>query len=425
MILDDPARASFTSWLYRPYIDLKPVAPEGNPQTKGLLMALASVEAESDEYPRVHGLFTPSLRVEMVRQARLPEFHLHDPLNLPMVHRTPQWQTLCANLAFDERAPLAQKQRVRVFWLLHRLHLHRAVLDYSQHDELADIAFIRGMSRYALYLDSAGALDTNDLLRAVNNSSKGSWPAIEATYVLAAIAAKETGDPEQVRPWADEHNSQIAHATLDDHTEAKLKSRFWRVDAFVPMLAGRHKEMVKEMDAAEVWAMQMHTDTPEHAAEASAVACALWESRTKEALLLGDLDLAEERARRYVRHGPLFPTAHTTLGQVLVERKKYGEAIDAYRAAARYGPPGSEIARFMIGQCWEQVGAPEAARDAYLSALDLDPQGVASLEQLILVARQLDDRMLAEWVASRLAALSGTDPRELQPYQQYEGALGT
>lgn len=424
MILDDPARASFTSWLYRPYIDLTPEAPEGNPQTKGLLMALASVESESDDYPRVHGLFTPSLRVAMVRQARLPEFHLHDPLDLPIELHTPQWAMLCGNLN-DRR--LAPKQRVRVLWLLHRLHLHRAVLKHSREDESADIAFIRGMARYALYLDGEGIFYTRELEWAANNSPKGSWAAIEATYYLAAIAAKATVvHPEHVQRWANEHGIQIAHADLDDHTDAKLRSRYWRVHAFVPMLEGDHDRMVAEMDAAEVWAMSMHTDTPEHAAEASAVACALWESRTKEALLLGNLDLAEERARRYVREGPLFSQAHTTLGQVLAEQKKYAKAIDAYRAAARYGPPGSEIAWFMIGQCWEQIGVPEAARDAYLSALDLDPMGISSLEQLVIVARQLGDRMLADWAGSRLATLAANTNAILagKPYQEYEGALG-
>jgi tetratricopeptide (TPR) repeat protein len=429
--IEDPARASFTSWLYRPYIDLTPVDRGGNPQVPGLLYALASVE-ESTDYPRLHAVYPPSLREAIVREARLPEYHLQDPLALPGELRTSHWERLCAYLA--EFSAIATSEQARVLWLLHRMHLHHAILRYAPapardelglSESLAQIAFMRGMARLALYQDGEGELDTSELELVANGAPPGQWAVIEATYLLAAVAAKTRSDVNELQQWLAQHRRQIELARADEHTDAKLRSRYHRVYAFVPQLSGDLSRMTEEMERATEWAEMMRRDTAEEEAESNVLACALWESRAKEALLHGDLELAEERVRRYVSHAPLDPQAHLDLGQVLVERGELNEAVTAYRAAALCGPPGTEVAWFMLGQCWEQLDEPEAARDAYLAALDLDPLGVASLEQLVSVARSLGDSVVVRWAEERLNVLGTADPDELLPYQRYEGALGS
>jgi len=426
----DPVRASLTSWLYRPYIDLTPTGPDGNPQTVGLLFALAAVERDAN-YPRLHGLYPASFREAILRQARFPEYQLHDPLDLPEELWTSQWETLCAKLQeFDALAP---EQRLRVLWLLHRMHLHHAILRYApavEPDELkfsesaAAMTFIRGTARLALHYDGESDLDTSDLELVAEYAPPGQWSVVEATYYLSAVTAKKKGNVEEVRHWTDLHRRQIEATAADEHTSAKLWSRYHRVRAFVPQLAGDRAGMTAEMDRAEEWAEAMSRETWRQEAEANVLSCALWESRTKEALVLGDLELAEERVRRCIAFAPLDPQPRLDLGQVLVERGEYEKAADAYRVAAHYGPPATEVALFMLGQCLEKLGNLHAARDAYLSALELDPLGVASLEQLVSVAKTLDDYVVAQWALGRLEALGTVESEELLPYQKYEGSLG-
>jgi tetratricopeptide (TPR) repeat protein len=429
--VDDPTRASFTAWLYRPYIDLTPAAPPGNPQTAGLLYAVHAVEHDVDT-ARIHGLYAPSFRDAILRQSRFTEYEVDDPVDLPSNLRSTQWETLAANLS--ELDALPPEKRVRTLWLLHRLHLHYAILRYAPAlgpDEIrsaegAAMAFIRGTARLALHFDGETELDTTELELVVQHAPAGDWAAVEATYYLSAVTAKRKGDAAGVERWTDAHRAQIQAAERDEHTNAKLWSRYHRVRAFVPQLNGDHAGMTAEMDKAQEWAERMSRDTAEREAEANVLAYALWESRTKEALLLGDRDLAEERVRRCIEFAPLDPQAWLDLGQVLVERDDFAGAADAYRTAARFGPPATEAALFMLGQCLEQLGDSEAARDAYLHALDLDPLGVSSLEQLAGLAETPNaaDGVVSTWARNRLHELGEAEEAELRPYQQYEGTLG-
>lgn len=407
--MDD--RATFTSWLYRPYIDLTPEAPEGNPQTAGLLLALAAVEGD-EHYPRIHGLYPPSIRLDLVVQARLPEYAVSDPLDLPRDLWTPQWEMLCEHL----KTPGTSEQRNRVLWLLHRLHLHHAVLHYAEDDRLHyaqddrtfDALFIRGSSRLALYHDDLTDLDTSEFEYVAYRAPEGSWAAVEATYFLTQIAATRKRDVEETRAWAAAHliqvkkASQIADSFSDHHTAVKLWSRYHRVHAFVPMLYRQREAMVDEMDRAESYHAMMSTDTPEQEAETSVLGSALFESRAKEASMLDDLAEAEAHARRFVALAPLDPLSHTCLGQVLNKIGRFDEARESWRLAARYGPPGTATSWFMVGKCSEHLGEHDAACDAYLLALELDPLGIGSLERLI----EVGDTITKRWAEERLAALS-------------------
>jgi hypothetical protein len=71
----------------------------------------------------------------------------------------------------------------------------------------------------------------------------------------------------------------------------------------------------------------------------------------------------------------------------------------------------------------------ERACDAYLTALQLDPLGVSSLERLAEVCNEIGTPALASWSRTRLKELRGEqsaapDASRLAAYQQYAGHLG-
>jgi tetratricopeptide (TPR) repeat protein len=187
--------------------------------------------------------------------------------------------------------------------------------------------------------------------------------------------------------------------------------------------------MSAEMDAAEAWAEQMRRDTPETAAEWRALTGAICESRTKEALVLGKLDVAERWARRGVERGPSDPRAYLELGQVLIEQERVEDALANYRMAVRFGPPGTEIGWFMAGQCLELLDRREEACDAYLAALAIDPLAISAAERLSELASGLSADVGA-WARTtaeslrQLKAERGRTTETVRPYQRYAGVLG-
>src|SRR4029450_12201460 len=99
-------------------------------------------------------------------------------------------------------------------------------------------------------------------------------------------------DRERLERWLAEQRRQIDYAEVDDHTRCKLWSRYHRIHAFVPQFNRDLAGIAADMDLAETWAERMRRDTPETRAEWSLLILGINESRTKEALLLGKLDVA-------------------------------------------------------------------------------------------------------------------------------------
>ena len=130
------------------------------------------------------------------------------------------------------------------------------------------------------------------------------------------------------------------------------------------------------------------------------------QSRTKEAIWLGDLDLAEQRARRMIEVDPLDPRARMEVGEVLVSKGDIVQAAEFYRSAAELGPPGTAIAWFMAGQCYESLDDPEHASDCYLATLRVDPLGISAAERLVDITKLTGNTALNRWAEIRLQELT-------------------
>jgi tetratricopeptide (TPR) repeat protein len=248
---------------------------------------------------------------------------------------------------------------------------------------------------------------------------------------LAVRNAKRGADVKTASYWLDLHGQEIqwARPKLGEPTFTQLMSRHHRAMGFLPQLSGDREGVIREMDLCHQYAERMPHDTFEQCMAADELLFAALESRIKEALWLGDLDAAEQRARRLVELWPQDPQARDHLGQVLVEQERVEEALDAYFSSARIGAPGAEAAWFMAGQCYEALDLPERACDAYLTALRLDPLGISCLERLAEVADSVASPMLASWSRGRLADLHAQQSAvhnrpQLAAYQQYAGHLG-
>jgi tetratricopeptide (TPR) repeat protein len=267
---------------------------------------------------------------------------------------------------------------------------------------------MRGISQISL----ADNPDTLDLEWVANETALGERPAIEATYFLAAAEAKGTSpDLGDLGYWVSEHHKQISAADAEPHDRAKWWSRYYRVQAFIPQFEKDKKGVTFALNRAQMFADEMRDGV-----EKQTLQMALAETRTEEALMLGDTALALERANRYVELNPLNPEAYLKLGKVLATGAEHASAAKAYLKAAQYCPPKTEIVKFSLGYCYEQLGMLTEAQDAYLDALNSDPEGYSSLEQLIEVAGRLKNHVLKDWAKQRLDDLEIV-PDEPKPYQ--------
>lgn len=400
---------SFTAWIYQSYLNLTEGSGDlgGNPQTEGLVLAKRAYFEEDDEIPRIHGLFTPSTRVALVNQARTPQFHAVVPSDVKKEFRTPAWEDLAERYA--NFRSLNAKQQARLLWLLHRLHMHHAILRLDA-EATADNDYIYALALFAVSLDEAKEPEIDALVHVFRNYP-GTWASVEATYHLAAHYGKMKRDLRMTEIWAGVHKTEImtygVDSAADPHTAAKLFSRYNRVYAFVPQLQGNYEEMTRIMDAAESFAGAMYSEvSDEQRTEKDVIHCALYESRAKEALLIGDKSKALKYADKFVGIAPRFPLAHMCRGQVLGEMECWSEASEAFRLAALYGPPCTERALFYRGNCFEQMNRPDIARDCYLASLDSNPYSDAAYFDLQRVATAIGDSDIAEWARLNFNAIT-------------------
>lgn len=154
----------------------------------------------------------------------------------------------------------------------------------------------------------------------------------------------------------------------------------------------------------------------------------VFESRTKEAISLDDYSLAELRGRQFIEMCPTDSRARLNLGQVLLAQQKIEEALKHYRTACLLGPPGSEVAWFMLGQCYEALDQIDDAYRAYAMSLHFDPDGIFSREALIGILKKHRNRepefeVIKNWADELTmeyeATVDKSNPnRDVKPYQR-------
>jgi tetratricopeptide (TPR) repeat protein len=427
----------FTAFLYRPYFDLGPVAASGPVAAWGVEFACRAVIEQTD-YPWMYAEYPPSFRDRLIQLTGLTEYRVHDARELPADLRTERWQMLCEHV--EDMHSLTTAAQARVARLLGKLGLYEFLLEIvdppsdaeiANSDASAELAYLRALADFLIDEDHAASHDEVEFERIATRAPRGSHVRILALNHLAVRQAKGSADVERAGYWLELHGEEIerARSIHGEAMYARLMSRHHRAKGFLPQLGGDRLGVVREMDLCQQFAERVPRDAFTQRIAADELLFAALESRTKEALWLGDLDAAEERARRLVGLWPMDPLAHDHLGQVLVERERIEEALGAYLSAARIGAPSAEADWFMAGQCYEALELLERACDAYLTAVRLDPLGMSSLERLAEVAEDIRQPELATWSRARLRELQGqrmiaAARPQLAAYQQYRGKLG-
>lgn len=405
------------AWLLRPYLDL---GGDGGPVHARATASLGGTLLDDDGPERpFQGNTHSELRPRLLAEVARPGYDVDWPPDLPDDLRTPRWDALVEGVAGWAAAP--PMRRLKVVGLLNRLGLWHATLrlvpapsvaDVESDDEVAALALPRIVAAFKV----GGAAVKDDVERTFAAvATRASSPALRLSAAVNLVVhhAKLGGAPATVARWADvaaRARAAVDAAGTEPGTgagfDAIAASAYLRGVSYLPFLDGRPQEAAAMLDDAEALAREALAD-PAARLHAEENLHAVLETRSKEALAAGDLDLALQRAIALTDHDPLDAKVWAQRGDIEAAAGSTTSALASYRRAARLGAPATGAAWRKAGTCWERLGDQRAARDAFLRAVDADAGDLAALLGAHRSAKALSDVPVLRWATSRLQDLTG------------------
>ncbi len=408
-LVQEGSQHRFSTWLLRPFIDLGP-CDLGPLYARGIECYWRAFADPGEPAFALQRTLPPAFRKQLIGMVPDAAYDVDDPRELPTVLRTPRWQSMCA--ALDGWDALPTEQRFRLVVLMHSLCLYKPVLSLvpplgsgaiARDAAALDLDYWRASACYALDLPDQTSdygfadLSVFELLAARTTDAVPT--AFNAALKIFVHKAKTGAPLDELETWAVrlEHALVDARPRVDAFTEMLLTSRYYRAIGFLPQRRGDRAEVVRQMDLAERHALTMTPATDAQELLYLENLHPLMESRTKEALWLGDRDLALTRARRVVELDPYDSKAWAELGEIRMLRKEWASAAECYVTAAMLGPPASAVGRHMAGLCFRELGQDLLAAFFFKETLEVDPFGISPRDEIRGLPDSAVVRALKEW----------------------------
>jgi tetratricopeptide (TPR) repeat protein len=385
-------------WMLRPYLDLTPVGA-GPLHVQCIEQGWCAFADETRPPFLPQRAMPPGFRLQLGEEAGAP-YALSDPRELPEHLRSSRWETLCQSL--DNWSDLQRDQQCRLASFLHSMCMYRLMLTlipeagvsagFNFADDF-DLMFWRTSASFlSKLLKRTSHYEYEDMAvfqRIALNALDVVPVGFNATAKIFVHKAKTRAAVSELVERGNllEKALLIATSSMDEFTAGLYTSRFYRGIGFLPQRNGDKGEVIRLMDLAEFHARKMKPATAAQAVLYRENMHALLESRTKEALWLGDKDLALARALGVVEVDPFDSKAWAEVGQVRFLREEWRKASEAYAAAAMLGPPASAVGRYMAGACLRKLDLHLLSALLFKDTLEIDPLGISPREQI----RELPD----------------------------------
>ena len=403
------AAQTLSSWLLRSYIDLQPTPCQGILHPHGVDQALR-VLTHGDAPPQLQAVLMPSFRSALLRKVGLAHHAVADPRRLPLAERSARWHLVCDYLAAI--GALCTQDVLHVLQLLRKLCMYEGVLIYapevatpalSQDETWAQVAYLRAQATHVLQQDAGELPCEAAYARVAQHAPRGGAAQLGSLQQLCLHSVKHARDRGRLRHWMSQYETALEG--LEDRvaplTAALTRSRFHRMAAWGSYMDTHRSGVHAALNRAEACVHASRARTPEEELARQEALFPILEARTKEAQWLHDAALAQTRVRQLVDLCPLDARARLLCGEVLLAAGNVLGAMSEYRWATRLAPPGEEIAWFMLGQCHEVLGHADAAFDAYLHALSIDPGAVSATRRLRTLVKNLMPGGVGVWVKAQ------------------------
>lgn len=403
------ARPSLAVSLLRPFVDLEPCR-RGPLYARGLQQYWTAFIDPARPRFVLQRTLPRTFRTEFLREAGLLAYRGDDPREVGAGLRSARWNVICE--ALDTWAELTPDRRCRLVLLLHALCFYSLITHLvpdgsrariSGGADQAELAYWRASARYVLGLPDRVAnyvnADLSEFEHIVATVPPDESVAFNAALKVFTHKAKAGAPADELVVWRTrtERRLDLVAAKVGDFLQGLLCSRFWRAAAFIPQREGTRRELVRMMDLAEHHARAMVPAGDAQELLYFENLHPMMESRVKEALWLGDFDLALERALYVVGLDTYDSRAWLELGQVRLRRKEPALAAEAYAVAAMLGHPSTAIARHMAGLCFRDLAQPLLAAFFFNAALDIDPRATSSHEEIHALPGAPVLEALKEW----------------------------
>src|SRR5258708_2856642 len=314
--------------------------------------------------PVLQRVLPDGFRQELALLAIGDHVAVKDPREVPKEARANRWNQPFE--LFDHYGKLAIRGRANVHWLLISLSFSSLVGDLASTESVhldvrneTDCRYLFSVAtaRYIQHFEVDGSYEVKEFEFLATGAPKGSSVRFNSRLHMVVQNARHIGNAKAVRHWADECESEV-HDVISqarDFDKHLLFSRMYRGTSFAPFLEGGKQETVDVMEQAE-WHAQRALECCESLDDE--IVCKenwipLLQSRSKEAIWLGDLALAESRLQRAANVDPLDAMRWCELGDVRIKRGAISAALEAFLKAAALCPPGSAYCWLMIGSCYE------------------------------------------------------------------------
>ncbi|MFB5269525.1 hypothetical protein ACE41H_22460 [Paenibacillus enshidis] len=339
----------------------------------------------------------------MTDELRIPEYQIDDPRHLPVHLRSPEWNNMCNLL--KEWGGLTLIQKDNVAFLLTRLGFYNTVLQYVQPGTEEQIRSYAEEARLTWkYANALTKVDSKQLpaaelilLRIAENTKKGTHTRMIALINMIVHYARVKGDKKHIQHWCEVADEEFKYLHPEnDPSDRFFASMYYRAISFLPYINGNREETTRLLDLAEHWAKQIPTDQAPFKHMYNENLHPLLETRAREAIWLGDMDMALERTKQFVKHDPYDPKTHYRLGDLNKRINKIEDAVVNYKTSAQLGTPYNSAAWFMVGECYEQLDEPYLALDAYLMSTEINPTAL-SIYRIQYLSQRLNKSYLLKW----------------------------
>lgn len=397
------------TWLLRPYLDLGPLRV-------GPLHVISIEECwrafADPNVPRLipQRAMAPAFRRQLMEQAGEP-YVLTDPRQLSDSLRTERWREACS--ALDNWPTLSDDHRCRLAALLHSMCLYQPLLDLIPDTgfdvsraglDAIELAFWRASAKFMSQLPERTSKYDNaemSIFESIAMNACSSGPSgFNSAAMVFVQKAKTRAAIEELVTWNVQFKETLSFAIdgADEFTTELFVSRFYRGTGFLSQRRGDRVALIQTMDRAEEHARRMKPSSPAQELLYRENLHAVMESRTKEALWLGDKDLALTRSLEVIKVDPYDAKAWVELGQVRYFRNEWREAAQAYGVAATLGPPAGAVGRHMAGVCLRELGLDLVAALFFKDTVESDPLGVSSREEIHTLPAEFQAlNALKEW----------------------------
>jgi hypothetical protein len=398
----------FATWLLRPYLDLGPLEV-GPLHAQSVEEGWLAFNDPGSPCLIPQRAMAPGFRVQVAEEAG-GKYALSDPRELHAPLRTDRWSRLCE--ALDGWNDLSIDHKCRLASLLHSMCFYQPLLALipetsstvrDTESKAIQLAFWRASASYMWHVPkrvsdyrSADMSLFEDIALNGQDATPACFNATTKVFVHKAKTGAATAD---LIVWGSRLEKALARAIADMGAfAAELHtSRFYRAMGFLPQRSGDRSAVVQTMDLAEHHAQRMKPATSAEVLLHRENLHALMESRTKEALWLGDRDLALTRTLKVIEVDPYDSKAWVEVGGVRYLRAEWREAAQAYATAALLGPPASAVGRHLAGVCLRKLGLDSLAMLFFKDTLETDPLGISPRQEIQKLADSPVVKGLKKW----------------------------